>query len=167
MTKGHFPFHFKVRPNNNILVQSCYTGTGKKMCKSNVLWKLSAMGSSRHRFCWSWKIFNIASDISISQDLNTYFPSKQAYFRYKEPWQWTTMSPKNKSSLKAELLEMWRCCSMHTQKKNHLFHSSTQNSNYFYHILVTLSNSGSYCLKAFWTRWNGILITPNTVKQNT
>lgn len=34
-----------------------------------------------------------------------YFPSKQAYFIYEEPLQWTTMSPKNKS-LKAELLEI-------------------------------------------------------------
>lgn len=53
------------------------------------------------------KVSTLHLVISISQDLNTYFPSKQAYFRYKEPWVWTTMSPKNKSSLKVELLEMY------------------------------------------------------------
>lgn len=48
---------------------------------------------------------NPVSCISISQDLNKYFPSKQYYFIYEEPLQWIMMSYKNKA-LKAELLEL-------------------------------------------------------------
>lgn len=97
----------------------------------------------------TWKSFNAASGIFISQDLNTYFPSKQAYFRCKGPRQWITMRPMNKSSLRAELFEMWRCCPMHTQEKNHLFYNSTHYTNYFYHVIFTLNNSDISCLKAF------------------